>query len=413
MGNLQNILDKKISLALHIPINSLGYGIFSLYFLFNFLKDYEISQEQINNQIDIVPIGSIDLDTLSSFESGNNLIVRNKIVDAKYTGLKTYSHVIYIWHPNMLTSGLPVKLNQKSIGITFFERDRLMPDEALELSKVDKIIPTSQWASQVLNSYGISTTKPYLPYLYYGPRYSEEGKGLLSFSPDIEEFNNFIRRLPGGDNVSFSAGKWEIRKNQHAILDVCSSLAKPNVLIGLWDNPFTGGLIQPINHLNENGWSLKNTYKFFSNIGYVYTKGSCNLVLLPRIPSYEKSLKILKVCDSYASFSSAEGLNLHALEAMYYGLHSIYLTNNTAHMDLISQMGIKKEGIIECIQTPAIDNIWFKGEGNWYKISDKEIERLKSKNSLNDITLDSKSFSSYIHKRKQNGLTNYLSEFLQ
>lgn len=412
MGNLQNILDKKISLALHMPINSLGYGIFSLYFLFNFLADYSVTQDQIDSQIDIVPIGAPDLETLKSFELGNGLNVKHKILDAKYADNKNYTHVIYIWHPNQLTLGFPAKIGQKNIGITFFERDQLMPDEALELSKVSKIIPTSQWASDVLNAYGITTTKPFLPYMYDGPRYSEEGRGLNSLPPDVEKFNSFIRSLPGGDSVAFSAGKWEIRKNQHAILDVCSSLGKPNVLIGLWDNPFTGGLTQPLTHLNENGWKLKNTYKFFENVGYVYIKGLCNLVLLPRIPSYEKSLKVLKVCDSYISLSSAEGLNLHALEAMYYGMHSIYLTNNTAHIDLINQIGIKKEGVIECSKTLAIDNIWFRGEGNWYKVSDKEIERLKNKDTLSDLTLDSKSFSSYIHKRKQNGLTNYLSDFL-
>ena len=390
--------NREIKLAINCPINSLGYGIYSIYIILNIISDVKFWNKQ-KPSIDIIPIGSPDIENLDSIEEQyykwffTNKVeynIKDHIVTRDYAENQSYSNVIYIWHPGQLTDNFTPKGFTKKLGITFFERDRLTGKEIEGLSKVDVVCSASNWATKILKQHKLNTGERIIPEINRTINYSAN-------DPDYQTLKATIAELSKNSqpDVIYSGGKWEVRKNQKALLDTFSSRNKQSIIIGQWDNPFTGGLSQPINYLVTSGWQLKKQGKIYNNIGYIYSKNNCHVILLPRISSYVSSVNVLDLTNSYISYSSAEGLNLHAIEAINNGIDSVHLSDNTAHQDIADLAKITER--IKCSIEPAIDNLWFKGEGNWYPVLDTELKKYREDK---DISLKTHQISSTLFPEK-------------
>jgi glycosyltransferase involved in cell wall biosynthesis len=85
--------------------------------------------------------------------------------------------------------------------------------------------------------------------------------------------------------------------------------------------------------------------------------------------------QLISSCDCYISPSLAEGWNLPLLDALSCGKHAI-ATYYSAHTEFLTHKNSLL--IYHKNLTPAIDGIWFNGEGNWIEWTKDEEEQFIS-----------------------------------
>lgn len=354
---------------INCPINTLGFGIISLYVITELI----FSSPTID--LEIIPIGEPDLSAVKEFEEQYFFAqptIRSKIKKVSEYIDNEDNVVIYIWHPAQLTDHLPSKSYRK-MGITFFEKSRLNHSEINGLKKVNKILQYSEWGINVLKYFGIPGGRIFIN----NSILSEPGQGKPSmWSDHSEQAKEIISPLVQADNINiYSGGKWETRKGQDKLIDNIINVPGKITIFGCWENPFLNGLEKPISHLVTTGWKLEHQGTIFKKTGYVFLKEEKRIILLPRIESYRASLGILGACDMMISLSSAEGLDLHMIEAKYIAHKPVLVSHNTAYIDYVCQTPYP--GLtLATEEQPAFDGIWFHGEGVWYPPKKSELNQL-------------------------------------
>jgi glycosyltransferase involved in cell wall biosynthesis len=330
---------KKLNIT--IPINTLGFGIFSISYLKLLIE---------NTTLDISLFNITDNKSIKE-------ICNDFDIDEKYISklLAKPAHTdtcnLIIWHPGTIVDFL---LPGKNIGFTHFETTNFQPEVLanMQLDTIDRILVTNDWAKSTLEKYGVCSGTipgPALP-LYLNTKESD-------LSLDFHQVN---------ETLFLSSGKWEIRKGHHLLVEAFSKLTQKATLIGIWDNVFLGGSTPAMVFIQANGFLLKTYIKVINNsLGYVYENKIGNrIIVITRLMNSSDMVYFYKYVDCYINASAGEGWNLPLVEAMSVGT-PVISTNNTAHAEYITKdnsfvLNTSKKEI-------AKDGIWFKGDvGSWY-----------------------------------------------
>jgi glycosyltransferase involved in cell wall biosynthesis len=164
----------------------------------------------------------------------------------------------------------------------------------------------------------------------------------------------------GDKTIFFNCGKWEIRKGHDIIIQAFKKVVEEYDNVELWmmcSNPFNS-------QEENNRWhQLYNHPK---------------VKLIPRAETQAEVYNIMSQVDCGVFPSRGEGWNLELLEMMAAGKHVI-TTNYSAHTEFCNK---DNAGLIPIEDVePAFDGKWFFGQGNWAKITEKEIDNLANKMS--------------------------------
>ena len=171
--------------------------------------------------------------------------------------------------------------------------------------------------------------------------------------------------------VFLNIGKWEIRKGHDILLDLFNKAFSNNENVELWilASESTNGYS---NEKELNQW--KSMYK------------SDRVKLFSGVKTHYDIANLIAQCDCGIYPSRAEGWNLELLETMAMNKPAI-TTNYSAHTEFCTNDNCYLVDIDETEK--AFDGKAFKGQGNWAKIGQKQIDDIIShmryvyKNNIN------------------------------
>lgn len=247
---------------------------------------------------------------------------------------------VKIWHSNDFitrTSG-----SSPYAGLSFFETDKISELETVNYNTLDTILAPSLWAKEILEWNGICKNTIVCP-----------------MGVDISIFNGDIPEDKTQDKYIFiNIGKWEIRKGHDILVDIFNKAFNDNDNVELWmvnHNPF-------LNDEQSKFWIEK--YKN-SNLGN-------KIKIYPRLPSQQSLAKVMSYADCGIFPSRAEGWNNEAVEMMAMN-KPIIITDYSAHTQYCDEDNAYLIDITNVV--PAVDGLWFHGEGNWADISQQQIDQ--------------------------------------
>jgi len=313
-------------LNLMCPLGFTGYGITS-YNIYKGLRE--------KTDICLFPIGNIQLDS--------NEYEKQIIEDMNKQENFSNDNVCFkIWHQFDLATRIG---KNKYAALTFFEVDKLKPKEIGMINNLDLIFVASKWAKEVLINNGIK-----IP-IYISP---------LGIDPS--KFNNEVNNTVQKDSnkyVFLNIGKWEIRKGHDILLEAFNNAFNEDDNVELWmlnHNPFLSQ--------EENGMWI-NMYKN-SRLG-------SKIRILPRINSHADVAKLIALSDCGIFPARAEGWNNEVPEL--FALNKpVILTNYSAHTEYANNENSYLVNIDSL--SPAIDNKFFDGYGNWAEIGDNQLQQM-------------------------------------
>ena len=311
---------------LQAPINQLGYGVASLNILKALYAEgvevsfFPIGQPQVTNEDDAYAVRR-GMRLAQTFDPN--------------------APCIKIWHQNQMAERIG---SGKFIGFPIFELDTFNSQEKHHLSSCEHLFVCSEWAKKVcLNN------------LHFG----EHRVHVVPLGVDAELFPPAPARQDN-KTIFFNCGKWEIRKGHDILIQAFNKVAEEYDNVELWmmcSNPFNS-------QEENNRWhQLYNHPK---------------VKLIPRAETQREVYNIMSQVDCGVFPSRGEGWNLELLEMMATGKHVI-ATNYSAHTEFCNK---DNAGLIPIEDVePAFDGKWFFGQGNWAKITEKEIDNLVNKMS--------------------------------
>ncbi len=305
------------------PINQLGYGRAS----------FEICTALVKAGVNIslFPIGDKCDSTLLTDE------IRASLQNAKF--FDKNADCIRIWHQHDMAQFVG---KGKHIGFPIFELDTFTNLEKHHLSSCDELFVCSSWAKDVCISNGITVPIHVIPL----------GVNTELFKPSLNTKKT---------TTFLNIGKWEIRKGHDILIKAflkafrtTGQFADDVQLIMCCDNPF-------LSLDEQKRW--EDLYK------------NPKIRIIRRLPNHSDIAKLMSMVDCGIFPSRAEGWNLEALEMLACG-KNIIITDYSAHKEFCSGSNAMLVDINEV--EPAVDNIWFKGQGNWAKIEEKQINQIVS-----------------------------------
>ena len=265
------------------------------------------------------------------------------------------------------------------VGYTFFEVDRLTKLEVNHLNSLDLVLVPSEWAKQVCIESGVAAHVSVCP---------------AGFDPKIFKPVHYMPK----ECVFLSVGKWEVRKQQDAIVEAFySAFTKhDNVkLIMSMDNPFMD--------ISEK----KNKYK--ARLG-------SQINFIDRVASHAHLARLMQQSYCLVAPSLAEGWNMPLLEAMACGKFTI-ATNYSGHTEFCNESTTL---LIEpASKVPAIDNMWFKENsktncGNWITYDIDELtEHMRSiyRTYRNGIVLNDNAINNSLDYTWENSAKRIVEKF--
>jgi glycosyltransferase involved in cell wall biosynthesis len=314
------------------PINPLGYGVAGL----NICK-------HLNKITDVAlwPLGQIQVTNQEDYVSIVECIDKNKF-------WKSDAPCVKIWHQNDMAQFVG---SGKRIAFPFFELDKFSDIEKHNLSSVDSVFVTSQWAKSIVESELPTSDVRVIPL----------GVDSQIFSEKEKEFSD--------KTVFFNCGKWEIRKGHDVLVELFNQAFEKSDDVELWmmtNNPFL---------TEEESKEWESLYKN-SKLGE-------KIKILTRVKTHEEVYNIMCQSDCGIFPSRAEGWNLELLEMMSCG-RQVITTNFSAHTEFCNQ---DNSLLVDIKETElAYDGKWFHGKvGSWATIGDSEkecfIEHMRSLHS--------------------------------
>lgn len=312
-----------MNINLSCPVNQTGYGISSL----NILKAL------VKSGVDIsyFPIGSPSVTNDQDYSIVLRCLQKSQTFDINAPCVK-------IWHQFDLASRIG---RGEYIAYPFFELDTFNNIEKNHLRVPDKLIASSEWAKNVIHDNGINTPVSIVP-----------------LGVDSSIFDHNIQRMRTNDTYVFlTIGKWEVRKG-HDILPDLFKQAFPNEKdVELW--------ILAAEHTSsystaEQIQDWKNLYK------------SDRIRVFPGLKNHTDIANLIAESDCGLYMSRAEGWNLELLETMAMNKPAI-ATNYSAHTEFCNPDNCF---LVDVQETElANDGKAFKGQGNWAKIGEKQINQ--------------------------------------
>jgi glycosyltransferase involved in cell wall biosynthesis len=321
------------------PINQLGYGLVGLNIL-RALSEF--------SEVSFWPIGAPECDP------SHHDLVKTAIKNSHTPDFT--APCIRIWHQNDMAQFVGSGLK---IGFPIFELDRFNDIERHHLRHLDKIFVCSSWAKDVCIEQEVV---------------SEENIHVIPLGVDSGLFASVFQDKPDNDKktIFFNCGKWEVRKGHDILVKAFNKAFSREDNVELW-------------MLCTNIFFSENENLEWQNL-YTSSDLGEKVFIIPRQQSQKDVYNIMRKTDCGVFPARAEGWNLELLEMMACGKHVI-ATNYSAHTEFCNEQNCL---LVEAKEKEeAFDGKWFKGQGNWAKISESEIESISKHMQL-------------IHESKQN-----------
>ena len=309
-----------MEINLEAPINSLSFGNVS----YNFLRQFW----RRNINFNLFPIGQkLDLKAFDKIDPELKSCIYDSIEKANLN-VKRDVPALKLWHLN----GSQGRIGSKQLLYSFYELDE-PTDVEINLAKLqDKVVFSSQYASNSFKSRGVDCEN--IP---------------IGFDEDFEKTN---KKYLNQDIVHFGLmGKFEKRKHTEKIIKLWLSKygndRKYQLSICV-TNPF----IKPED-------MQKILQECFGNKRYF------NVNVLPYLETNSQVADLLNAIDiDLTGLSGAEGWNLPAFNATCLGKWSIVL-NETSHKDWANEENsvlVQSSG-----KETAIDGLFFSEKGDFNK----------------------------------------------
>lgn len=302
------------------PVNTVSYGYTACYLL-------EALQRQ-GVDVALHPIGAAQPE--KKFEqSVVTALQRAKTPPVNSPGIR-------LWHQfdMSLFCGSP------RIGFPIFELDKFNDIEKHHLNSLDHIFVPSDWAKEVV----LQETQK-----------KKEEVSVVPLGVDV----NMFTPSPSKEKktIFFNAGKWEIRKGHDILVKAFNEAFTADDDVELW---------MMCHNLFYSDEENREWEKYYLN-----SKLGSKIKIIPRVGSHEEVSFVIQNIDCGVFISRGEGWNLELLECLACGKHVI-TTDYSAHTQFCTDSNAK---LIPVNETElAQDGRWFKGQGNWAKITKESID---------------------------------------
>jgi glycosyltransferase involved in cell wall biosynthesis len=311
------------------PVTYTGYGV----------AGYNLLISLIEQGVDV-----------SLFPIGTPLSINSSKLDLLQKSFKdrlSYNHKapsLKMWHAWDLSSRIG---SGNYYVFPFFELDTINEVEQHNFKCCDKIFVASEWAKNILLKHDVKTPISVVP---------------LGVDTEIFDYKISENLTNKPEPYIFSViGKWEIRKCHDILLDIFEKAFPNNENFELWVNASSdNGYITP----EERGqWEAM----------YLNSKLKDKIKLFPHLQSHNDIAKLLAYIDCGIYISRAEGWNLELLETMAMN-KPVIASNYSAHTEFCTKDNCFLVDIDDV--EPANDGKYFRGQGNWAKIGQKQIDQI-------------------------------------
>lgn len=247
---------------------------------------------------------------------------------------------IVLFHQGLTSQYYHPKATKK-VAFPIFELDNFNSAEINDLQQADEIIVCSQWAKNVLNQF---IEKP----IHVVP---------LGYNPKVFKFSKTHQNQFEARTVFLNIGKWEHRKCHTELAHLFRSAFSPldNVLLLMCPHNF---FLPP-----EENERLKNEYK--------KVLGD-QVVFYDRLESQFELANVESLADCHIGLSHSEGFGLPNFESLVLG-KEVILTDYAGHTEYANKNNSRLVSIDKL--EPAVDGIWFKGQGRWAHIGQSQYEQ--------------------------------------
>jgi len=322
-------LDTTHSINLSCPINQLGYGLSGL----NITK----SLMELKQDVALFPIGNIEAPDEYT-EMLKSAIGSGRTPDWKAPSIK-------MWHQHDMSQFVG---NGTKYGFPIFELDRFTDLELHHLHYLDNWMVTSEWGKGIIIE-GLSKIR--------GEDYVKEHTHVVPLGVDREVFREAVSHKE--ETIFFNCGKWEVRKGHDILVKAFNEAFNEDDNVELWmmcDNPF---------YPEEENFKWERLYRS-SKLGE-------KIRIIPRQKTQQDVYNVMTQTDCGVFPARAEGWNLELLEMMSCG-KSVIATNYSAHTEFCNDNNCLLVETEE--KEDAVDGFWFRGQGQWASIKEKEISSL-------------------------------------
>lgn len=307
------------------PINGTGYGITSK----NICRS--LSNQHVELTLNIIGNPSVETQ-----EEGNLV---QQLFNASYF-YNPEDPVLKIWHQHDLATR-PGK--GKYYALPFFELDTFQDFEIHQLNSVDHLFAASEWGKTILENNRV--------------------KVPITVSPLGVDHNVFCKntskiQFEQENYIFLNVGKWEKRKAQDFLVYAFNNAFTEKDNVELWlacHNPF----------LDEEETKKWHEMALDTPLG-------SKIKLIKRLPTQKDLSDAMDMADCGIFPSRAEGWNNEIPEMMALD-KPIITTNYSAHTEYCNQDNSLLIDINEV--EPANDGKWFKGQGNWAKLGQEQLEQ--------------------------------------
>ncbi len=317
------------------PPNQTSYGLVTTHLLDALVKQGE--------KVSLFPIGEPNPEPRHA-QVVQDAIARSKRYDADAPSLR-------IWHQWDLAHHVG---KGPRTGYSFWEVDRLTPDEAHQFISLDHVFVPSGWAQKVAFDAGVRRPMSIL----------RPGVDTEVFHPKVKKAA--IPRVGPETTVFLNVGKWEIRKGADFILEAFNAAftaADDVLLVTLNFNPLQfPGYSGPAESARWN--QLYDDSPLGQAGKIVHVRG--------RVETQADVASVMAAADCGFFPSRAEGWNMPLAEMLAMGKPCI-TTNYSAHTEFAERGGarlIEPDGLEE-----AFDGFFFRGGAQWAKLGAGALEQ--------------------------------------
>lgn len=303
-------------ISLKSPFNFLGYGQVGINVFSSLIKDH-------GQEICLWPTGQIEC--LPNYHSDIKQSIDNQ------NKFQNNAHLT-IWHEHALFERIG---RGKNVGMSFFELDKLNDRTKASIQCQDRFLVASEWAANIV--------RQELP---------NQPVDVIKIGVDSEFYRHLNFNLPNKPYRFLTIGKTEIRKGHDILHELFNKAFSPEDDVELyvsWDNPF-------LSDADKQKWASL----------YKDTPMGNKIHFVPRQLDIRTEFA---AADCLIFPTRAEAICLPALEAMAMN-KPIIITNYSGQTEFCNKDNSFLVDIDEV--EPAIDGIWFHGDGNWAKIGQSQ-----------------------------------------
>lgn len=316
-------------LAFNLPLNSTSLGQVSLAIL------RELFQRKV--EIDLFPIGGVDLGTQKQDQEFNNWI-QNSIISS-YKSFSKTTPIFKLWHLN----GSLESFSNKQVLLSFYEVDSPTPVEINVVKNNEKLLLSSKYAVNIFKSLGVENVE-FLP---------------LAF--DSTHFKQVPKKNING--IQFGLfGKLEPQRKRH--LKTISLWAKK-----YGNNPNYALNCAIFNHFIDPNIQTQMIQQALGGQNYF------NINFLNYIPSNEAYNDLLNNTDIVLAMSGGEGWGLPEFQCVALGKHCVGLDAHSYKEWMTEENSVL---VKPNSKIPCYDNIFFRqgdmyNQGNIFDWDEKEF----------------------------------------